>query len=68
LEVTGYEGEEYDVLLRYVEDEKAKLSKRGNEQEEDEKDVKYTRKWYTPWKKTKISTAAKKVSLYVSNA
>jgi len=56
-----YEGEEYDVLLRYVEDQKSKIKKGGDDTEEDDKDVKYTRKWYTPWKKTKISTAPKKV-------
>ncbi|WWC90371.1 plasma-membrane proton-efflux P-type ATPase [Kwoniella dendrophila CBS 6074] len=57
-----YEGEEYDVLLRYVEDQKQKLkNKKNDDDDEDEKDVKYTRKWYAPWKKTKVESGTKKV-------
>ncbi|KAK8854504.1 plasma-membrane proton-efflux P-type ATPase [Kwoniella newhampshirensis] len=57
-----YEGEEYDVLLRFVADQQQKLkNKKDDDGEDDEKDVKYTRKWYAPWKKTKVNTAGKKI-------
>lgn len=57
----GYQGEEYDVLLRYVADEAAKVKKGGDEEEEEEK-PKYTRKWYMPWKRIKVETHSKRVS------
>ncbi|WVR09316.1 plasma-membrane proton-efflux P-type ATPase [Kwoniella sp. DSM 27419] len=57
-----YQGEEYDVLLRYVEDQKNKLkNKKDDDDDGDEKDVKYTRKWYSPWKKVKVEQGTKKV-------
>lgn len=57
-----YSGEEYDVLLKYVADQQEKIKKGGDDDgKEEEEDVKYVRKWYTPWKKTKIQTGGKKV-------
>ncbi|WWC93239.1 plasma-membrane proton-efflux P-type ATPase [Kwoniella sp. B9012] len=57
-----YEGEEYDVLLRYVEEQKQKLkNKKGDDDEDDDKNAKYVRKWYAPWKKTKVESGTKKV-------
>ncbi|WVF67679.1 plasma-membrane proton-efflux P-type ATPase [Kwoniella sp. CBS 6097] len=57
-----YQGEEYEVLLRYVEEQKQKLkNKKDDDDEDDEKDVKYVRKWYTPWKKVKVQQGGKKV-------
>ncbi|WVQ95251.1 plasma-membrane proton-efflux P-type ATPase [Kwoniella sp. CBS 9459] len=57
-----YQGEEYEVLLRYVEDQKEKLkNKKDDDDDEDEKNVKYVRKWYTPWKKVKVDQGGKKV-------
>ncbi|ORY32156.1 putative hydrogen-exporting ATPase [Naematelia encephala] len=61
-EAKKYEGDEYDVLLRYVADQQAKLKARRGGNDEEEKDVKYIRKWYTPWKKTKVEAAEKKAS------
>lgn len=58
-----YQGEEYEVLLRYVQDEQAKLkNKRTDDDDGDDKNAKYTRKWYTPWKKTKVEQGMKRVS------
>lgn len=52
-----YEGEEYESLLRYVEDQ-AKVLKdkeaRGDDQGDDE--ARYVRHWYSPWKKTKLES------------
>ncbi|KIR28159.1 plasma-membrane proton-efflux P-type ATPase [Cryptococcus deuterogattii 99/473] len=57
-----YSGEEYDVLLKYVADQQEKIKKGGDDDgKEEEENVKYVRKWYTPWKKTKIQTGGKKV-------
>jgi H+-transporting ATPase len=57
-----YEGEEYDVLLRYVNEQKETLKNKGGGEEEDEdKDAKYTRKWYMPWKKVKMDSGKRRV-------
>lgn len=51
------------MLLKYVADQQEKIKKGGDDDgKEEEEDVKYVRKWYTPWKKTKIQTGGKKVS------
>lgn len=51
------------MLLKYVADQQEKIKKGGDDDgKEDEENVKYVRKWYTPWKKTKIQTGGKKVS------
>ena len=59
---SGYEGEEYESLLRYVEDQ-AKVLKdkenRGDDQGDDE--AHYTRHWYSPWKKTKVESVNKTI-------
>ena len=56
-----WSGEEYEVLLRYVADQQSKVkNKRSDDGDEDDKDAKYTRNWYTPWKKTKINQGTKK--------
>ncbi|WVQ74168.1 plasma-membrane proton-efflux P-type ATPase [Cryptococcus sp. DSM 104548] len=56
-----YQGEEYDVLLKYVADQAERIKNKGNDDDEDEEDAQYVRKWYTPWKKTKVETQGKKV-------
>lgn len=59
-----WEGEEYDVLLRYVEDQANKAKNRGKEEDDeddDDKDAKYTRVWYAPWKKVKVGGKEKKI-------
>ncbi|RSH85711.1 hypothetical protein EHS25_003852 [Saitozyma podzolica] len=57
-----YEGEEYDVLLRYVNEQKEKLkNKGGGEDDDDDKDAKYTRKWYMPWKKVKVDSGKRRI-------
>ncbi|WVW85256.1 plasma-membrane proton-efflux P-type ATPase [Kwoniella bestiolae CBS 10118] len=57
-----YEGEEYDVLLRYVEEQKQRLkNKKDDDGDDDDKNAKYVRKWYAPWKKTKVESGTKKV-------
>lgn len=63
----AYEGEEYDVLLRYAADEANKLRKsRGDEGQDDDEDHKYSRVWYAPWKKVKKpSTSAKMVNIQI---
>jgi len=59
----GYDGDEYEALLRYVNDHAEKLAHTtGKQQEENEDDVKYTRKWYAPWKKIRVGQSAKEVS------
>lgn len=51
------------MLLKYVADQQEKIKKGGDDEgKEDEENVKYIRKWYTPWKKTKVETGGKKVS------
>jgi H+-transporting ATPase len=57
-----YQGEEYEVLLRYVKEQQEKLKNKGNDNGEDEdKDAKYIRKWYMPWKKVKVDSGKRKV-------
>ncbi|KAI0920015.1 hypothetical protein AcV7_006027 [Taiwanofungus camphoratus] len=54
-----YQGDEYEVLLRYVNDEVTKLS-RGDEGEEEEGEEATTRLWYAPWKKIKKQSLKEK--------
>jgi len=58
-----WEGEEYDVLLRFVkqESERLKSAKSGGEDEEEE--TTYKRVWYAPWRKVKVGGSAFKASL-----
>jgi H+-transporting ATPase len=57
-----YEGEEYDVLLRYAQDQAALANKQGEDDNNDDKQQK--RLWYAPWKKVKVeSDQEKKVRL-----
>ncbi|EIW68325.1 hypothetical protein TREMEDRAFT_44712 [Tremella mesenterica DSM 1558] len=57
-----YEGEEYQSLLLYVEDQAKILKEKENKgDDDDDKDAKYVRKWYTPWKKTKIESTVKRI-------
>ena len=62
-----WEGEEYDVLLRYVDDQASKIKTHGGQQDDDDDDkkTKYTRKWYAPWKKTKVDGGSKKVGWWI---
>ncbi len=59
----GYDGEEYEALLRFVDDQ-SKQVKKGDDDDGEEEEAHYTRKWYAPWKKTKVESTSKKVSLY----
>ena len=57
-----WDGEEYDVLLRYVADQSEKLKiKKDDDDEDDDEHHKYVRKWYMPWKKTRVDQKVKKV-------
>ncbi|KAK4685145.1 H+-transporting ATPase, partial [Tremellales sp. Uapishka_1] len=58
-----YDGEEYESLLRYVADQQEALKNKSDEPEkEDDENTKYTRKWYSPWKKVKVEDdSAKKI-------
>ena len=63
-----YEGEEYDVLLRYVAEQGEALKNKkesgdDDEESEDEGKGKYKRIWYMPWKKVKQDQKAAKVRL-----
>lgn len=40
-----------------------KAKHKGNDDEEEDEDVKYVRKWYMPWKKVKVAGASKRVSI-----
>lgn len=55
------------MLLQYVADQSKKRAQTSDENgdDEDDKDVKYVRKWYAPWKKVKVGGAAFKVGLCV---
>lgn len=59
---TAYaDGDEYDILLRYANDEAAKLA-HGGDDDEDEDEGEYSRLWYAPWRKVhKQSMKEKKV-------
>lgn len=58
--VLGYdEGDEYEILLRYAEDEAAKLD-RGGDEEEEEEEGEEVRLWYMPWKKVRKGNAKEK--------
>ncbi|KAL0952428.1 hypothetical protein HGRIS_006701 [Hohenbuehelia grisea] len=53
-----YDGDEYEALLKFVEVEAAKASRK--ESEEEEEDVKEKRLWYAPWKKVKLASKSQK--------
>lgn len=55
----AYEGDEYEVLLRYAEDEAKKLQNKKDDQDEDG-EVQTKRLWYAPWKKVKVESGAEK--------
>jgi H+-transporting ATPase len=47
-------GDEYEILLRYVENESKKASRsQDDEEEEDDAASGYKRVWYAPWRKVK---------------
>ncbi|KIK53982.1 hypothetical protein GYMLUDRAFT_49059 [Collybiopsis luxurians FD-317 M1] len=52
------QGDEYEVLLKYVEIEAGKQARGEDEDEEDEGEVK--RLWYAPWKKVRKSSEKEK--------
>ncbi|KAJ7213309.1 plasma-membrane proton-e [Mycena haematopus] len=54
----NYEGEEYDVLLRYAKDQAAQADK--HDDEEDEGDGKRKRLWYAPWKTVAVQSDKEK--------
>ncbi|KAJ7834384.1 plasma-membrane proton-e [Mycena olivaceomarginata] len=52
-----YEGEEYDVLLRYAKDQAELASKGGTEEDEDEEgEGQRKRVWYAPWRTVKVES------------
>ena len=59
-----YEGEEYDVLLRFVAAQGEALKNKKTDDDEDgkeEESVKTRRVWYMPWKVVKVNKKAAKV-------
>jgi len=67
-ELSEWSGEEYEVLLRYVADQQSKIkNKKGDEGDGDGEDHKYTRNWYTFWKKTKVEQGIKNVCYLCSS-
>lgn len=59
--MSEWEGEEYDVLLRYVKQESERLKNKKQQGDDDEEETKYKRVWYAPWKKVKVGGASFKV-------
>ncbi|KAJ7101648.1 plasma-membrane proton-e [Mycena epipterygia] len=57
-EAPSYDGEEYDVLLRYAKDQAELASKRSDEEEEGEQQQK--RLWYAPWKTVTVKSDKEK--------
>ncbi|KAJ6573491.1 plasma-membrane proton-e [Mycena vulgaris] len=55
----NYDGEEYDVLLRYAQDQAALVSK-GSDDDEDEGDGQRKRLWYAPWKTVTVKSDKEK--------
>ncbi|KAH9833091.1 uncharacterized protein C8Q71DRAFT_840132 [Rhodofomes roseus] len=53
------EGDEYDILLRYAQDEAAKLE-RGEDDEDEEDEGEERRLWYMPWKKVRTGSHKEK--------
>ena len=59
-----YEGEEYDVLLRFVAAQGEVMKNKKTDDDEDgkeEESVKTERVWYMPWKVVKVDRKAAKV-------
>lgn len=54
-----YEGEEYDVLLRYARDQAA-LAGKGDDDDDDEDDGQRKRLWYAPWKTVTVKSEKEK--------
>ncbi|KAJ7935899.1 plasma-membrane proton-e [Mycena leptocephala] len=54
-----YEGEEYDVLLRYARDQAA-LAGKGDDDEDDDDDGQRKRLWYAPWKTVTVKSEKEK--------
>ena len=60
----NYDGEEYDVLLRYAKDQAALASKHDDD-DDDEGEQQQKRLWYAPWKKVSVkSDKEKKVRFF----
>lgn len=56
----GYEeGDEYEILLRFAEDEAAKLG-HGENEEGEEEEGEEVRLWYMPWKKVRRGSVKEK--------
>ncbi|ETW74592.1 P-type ATPase [Heterobasidion irregulare TC 32-1] len=53
------DGDEYELLLRYANEQAAKLSHSG-EDDRDEEQPEYRRLWYAPWKKVKKQSLKEK--------
>ncbi|KIJ61297.1 hypothetical protein HYDPIDRAFT_177061 [Hydnomerulius pinastri MD-312] len=58
-DVERYQGDEYDVLLRYAADEAEKLRGAGEDEDKEEEGT-YKRLWYAPWKKVKTGGVAER--------
>jgi len=58
-----WEGEEYDVLLRFVKQESERLKSAKSNAEDEEEESTYKRVWYAPWRKVKVGGSAFKASL-----
>lgn len=56
-----WEGEEYDVLLRFVKEESERLKSAKSGGEDEEEEATYKRVWYAPWRKVKVGGSTFKV-------
>jgi len=59
-----WEGEEYDVLLRFVKEESERLKSAKSGGEDEEEEATYKRVWYAPWRKVKVGGSTFKASLH----
>ncbi|TDL15261.1 plasma-membrane proton-e [Rickenella mellea] len=57
--VLEYQGDEYDIILKYAQDEAAKAA-HGGEDENAEDEGQTKRLWYAPWKKVKTGNEKEK--------
>ncbi|KAJ7441468.1 plasma-membrane proton-e [Mycena galericulata] len=55
----SYDGEEYEVLLRYAKDQAA-LASKGSDEDDDEGEHQQKRLWYAPWKKVTVKSDKEK--------
>lgn len=61
----NYDGEEYDVLLRFSKDQAA-LENKQSDEDDDEADRPRKRLWYAPWKTVAVqSDKEKKVRVHL---